>query len=167
MQNSEVKIIDVARADRERLEPILEDGFTGIYLWHARKTLKDVEIVKAATVGNDPAGLVMLRDLGGSLGYVYYIAVAKQFRQMGVGGILLDESLRYFFERGMVEVYASVESDNEASLKLFDSRGFRASSLHALTKKYGILKSNHLRMKMFLVPGELLRVKDISPKFEP
>jgi ribosomal protein S18 acetylase RimI-like enzyme len=167
MTEAQIVIRKALPTDRESLDEILEEGFDGLYLWHAKKTLKDIEVVNVATVDGELAGLVMLKELDNTLGYVYYIAVAKRFRGTGVGGKLLDDALSYFFNRGMVEVYSSVEADNLASLRLFDSRGFRSSSLRELTKRYGLVKSNLLRVRMLLVPGELLRVKELSTKLDP
>jgi ribosomal protein S18 acetylase RimI-like enzyme len=161
-----LSIRDVPFEERDNLVPILEEGFEGMYLWHAKKTLRDIELVRAANLNGEPAGLVMLKSLDKHLGYVYYIAVSTRMRGMGIGGKLLDNSLDYFFQKGMIEVYSSVEVDNEPSLKLFNSRGFRATSISELSRKYGMLKSNILRMKMLLVPGELLWVKELSPKLD-
>jgi ribosomal protein S18 acetylase RimI-like enzyme len=161
-----ITIDDIHPNDRESLVPILEDSFEGIYLWHAKKTLKDAPVVRAATVQDEVAGLVMLKDLDKTLGYVYYIAVGKRFRNMGIGGNLLDNSLDYFFNNGKIEVYSSIETDNIPSIALFRSRGFRATPTQALSKKYGYVKSNILRMKMFLVPGEELWAKELTRKLE-
>jgi ribosomal protein S18 acetylase RimI-like enzyme len=163
MQN-ELSIADVPPKEREKLEAILEESFEGIYLWHAKRTLRDIELVRVASLNSEAAGLVMLRSLDKKLGYVYYIAVAGRMRAMGIGGKLLDNSLEYFSEKGKLEVYASVEVDNEASLQLFNSRGFRATSMEELGGKYGVIKANLLRMKMLLVHGEVLLVKELSGK---
>ncbi len=166
MQETEILIRDATREDREKLVHVLEEGFEGIYLWHAKKTLKDIDVVKVAILNSEVAGLVMLKDLDSRLGYVYYIAVARRFRGAGVGGKLLDYSLNYFSDRGKFEVFSSVEKDNEASLALFKSRDFRATSLQELSKRYGIVKANILRMKMLLVSGELLLAKELTSKLD-
>jgi ribosomal protein S18 acetylase RimI-like enzyme len=166
MQETEIVIRDATRDDRENLMQVLEEGFEGIYLWHAKKTLKDIEVVKVAMLNAELAGLVMLKDLDSQLGYVYYIAVARRFRGVGVGGKLLDYSLNYFSDRDKLEVFSSVEKDNEPSLRLFKSRDFRATSLQELSKRYGIVKANILRMKMLLVSGELLLAKELTSKLD-
>jgi ribosomal protein S18 acetylase RimI-like enzyme len=162
----EISIKDVDFSERNQLLPILEESFEGIYLWHAKKTLRDIDLVRAAFSGGEPAGLVMLKDLDKRIGYVYYIAVPNRMRGLGIAGKLLDNSIAYFFERNRLEVYSSIEEDNEPSLRLFKSRGFRETSLSELSKKYGMIKSNILRMKMLLVPGEILWVRELSTKLD-
>jgi len=91
---SDVSIVD-AEVDRGKYEWILEEGFSGLYLWHARRTLHSAELVRVALVGGEPAGLVIPKRIGADIGYVYYIAVAKRFRGRGVGGALLDDVLAF------------------------------------------------------------------------
>ncbi len=72
-----IEITDVPAGKRQELDWILEESFEGWYLWHSKKTLRDVELVRAAMSSAKPVGLVMLKTLEGTVGYVYYIAVAR------------------------------------------------------------------------------------------
>lgn len=161
-QDSTIEIRDVSPNEREELFPILEQSFEGWYLRHSKRTLKDIEIVREVRVNDERAGLVMLKDLGNKLGYVYYIAVAKKFRGRGIGGKLLDNSLSYFFDQGMQEVYASVEEDNEESRRLFESRNFKRTTRGQLAKKFGTINSFVLLRKMVTVPGEYILRRELS-----
>jgi ribosomal protein S18 acetylase RimI-like enzyme len=165
-QDSSVLITDVPANEREELVPILEESFEGWYLRHSKRTLYEIELVKQAKVNEERAGLVMLKSLGNRLGYIYYIAVAKKFRGKGIGGKLLDSSLSYFFDRGMQEVYASVEEDNEESSRLFHSREFKRTSRGELARKYGTINSFVLLRKMLIVPGEIILFRELSPKLD-
>src|SRR5439155_13761462 len=78
-----VEIMDVPAGRRQELDWILEESFEGWYLWHSKKTLRDVELVRAAMSSGRPLGLVMLKSLEGTVGYVYYIAVARASRNKG------------------------------------------------------------------------------------
>src|SRR3989454_9791642 len=98
-------IIDVPKRNRAGLEWILEESFEGWYLMHSRRTLRDIEMVRAAVSSGKPVGLVMLKTLEGNVGYVYYIAVAKASRKKGIGKLLLDDALRIFSASGMNEVF--------------------------------------------------------------
>src|SRR5947199_8698792 len=89
-------IIDVAKGKRARFDWILEESFEGWYLMHSKRTLRDVELVRAAMSSGKPVGLVMLKTLEGSVGYVYYIAVAKAERKKGIAKLLLEDALRIF-----------------------------------------------------------------------
>jgi ribosomal protein S18 acetylase RimI-like enzyme len=165
-QDSTVVITDVAPNDRDALVSILEESFEGWYLRHSRRTLFDIQIVRQAKVGDEIAGLVMLKDLGNELGYVYYIAVGKKFRGKGIGGKLLDNAVLYFFDQGMQEVYAGIEEGNLESERLFYSRNFMKTSRSELAKKYGTINSFALLRKMLIVPGEIIVVRELSPRLD-
>src|SRR2546426_9728258 len=112
-------IVDVPRKERAGLEWILEESFEGWYLMHSKRTLRDLELVRAATSSGKPVGLVMLKTLEEGLGYDYYIAVARTPRKRGVGKLLLNVALRLFKASGVKEVFASVEEDNEPCEGIF------------------------------------------------
>jgi ribosomal protein S18 acetylase RimI-like enzyme len=153
----QVETEEVPMAERERLVPILDESFEGIYLWHATRTLSGIETVRVArTREGEDAGLIMLKVLSEGAGYVYYVAVPRRFRRMGIGGRLLDEGLALFAERGVREVFASVEEENAGSQALFTSRGFRRVNSSELAERYGRLRSLLMYREMMVVPGELL-----------
>ncbi|MGI0079292.1 MAG: GNAT family N-acetyltransferase [Nitrososphaerales archaeon] len=162
--DSQIEISLVEPNDRESLIPLLEESFEGVYLRHSKRTLRDIETVRVARINGERAGLVMLKELGKGIGYVYYIAVARRFRGQGIAGKLLDDSLERFFELGMEDIYASVEEDNEESLRLFLSREFKKTGFGELSKKHGKISSALLYMKMWVVPGEMLLHKDLFQK---
>ena len=56
-----VVIIAVPIGKRQSLEWILEESFEGWYLMHSKRTLQDVELVKAAMSSGKPVGLVMVK----------------------------------------------------------------------------------------------------------
>ena len=67
----DVEVVEVPEAERARLLPILEESFEGLYLWHARRTLQNIETVRAAkTLEGEDAGLLMMKMLGDGAGYV-------------------------------------------------------------------------------------------------
>ena len=158
----EVLIVDVPRGERASLESILEESFEGWYLMHSKRTLRDIELVRVAMFSGKPVGLVMLKTLEGSLGYVYYIAVAKTQRKRGIGKLLLDDALRLFKASGLKEVFASVEEDNEPSEALFASEGFTRTSFGEVSKKHGHLHTLNMYRAMWVVPGEVLLRKAIA-----
>ncbi len=154
--DSELQIVDVPAGGREALDEILEQSFEGWYLQHAKRTLRRIDIVRAAQMKDTNIGLVMLTWLGGDLGYIYYIAVAPDHRKRKVGSRLLDDSLGYFFKNGSKAVYASISSDNPESENLFMSKGFSETNFGALSKEYGFGQALNLYRKMLVVPGEKL-----------
>ncbi len=164
MTDVEVELAEVPRAERARLLPILDESFEGLYLWHARRTLHGIEVVRVAMMAADgeDAGLVMLKMLGEDAGYVYYVAVPPRFRRRGIGGRLLDDALACFVKRGALYAYASVEEDNVESMTLFRSRGCEELPGSEMAARYGRIRAFLLYREMMVVPGELLLGKRLD-----
>ena len=157
----DVAIVDVPKRKRAGFEWILEESFEGWYVMHSKRTLRDIELVRAAMSTGKAVGLVMLKTLGKGVGYVYYIAVAKANRKRGIGKILLEDALRHFKASSLEEVFASVEEDNEPSEALFASEGFTRTSFGEVSKKHGSLHALNMYREMLVVPGEILLRKAI------
>ena len=149
-------IADCPMESRSSLDWILEESFEGLYLRHSKRTLREIETVRVATAGERAVGLSMLKKLDARTGYVFYVAVAKAQRRKGVAGTLLDDALSILRHAGVVEVYASVEQDNDPSLALFRSRGFTKTGFGEITKKRGALGALLMYRDMVAVPGEML-----------
>lgn len=157
-----IVIIDVPAGKRAELESILEESFDGWYLMHSKRTLRDVELVRAAMLSGKPVGLVMLKTLDRNVGYVYYIAVARSDRKQGIGKLLLDDALRIFKASSVKEVFASVEKDNEPSEALFAAEGFTRTSFGEVSKRHGSLRTVNMYRAMTVVPGEILLRKSFA-----
>jgi len=158
----DVTIVDVPAGKRAGLEWILEESFEGWYLMHSKRTLRDVELVRAAMSSGKPVGLVMLKTLEGSVGYVYYIAVAKAERKKGIAKQLLEDALKGFKASKVAEVFASVEENNKPSEALFASEGFTRTSFGEVSKKHGRFHALSMYNAMRVVPGEVLLRKEIT-----
>lgn len=161
-EQENIQITDVPPGKRQELDWILEESFEGWYLWHSKKTLRDVELVRAAMSSGRPAGLIMLKTLEGTVGYVYYIAVARASRNKGIGKLLLESALQLFRASELKEVFASVERDNEPSEALFASEGFTKTSFSEVSKRHGSFHTVNMYRAMTVVPGEILLRKPIS-----
>jgi len=155
-----VVIRDAAPGERDSLVPVLETSFTGIYLRHAKRILGEVEAVRVAQLGDETVGLAMLKLLGKEAGYVYYIAVVPTFRGRGIGGRLVRDSVGFLSRAGAVEVYASVGEDNVESNALFKGQGFRRTDFGKVSKKYGAFKALSMYRSMWVVPGEVILVRE-------
>jgi ribosomal protein S18 acetylase RimI-like enzyme len=148
--------VDVPADRRGALEPILQESFEGLYLWHAKKTLHDLPTVRAAMLAGEPVGLIMPKSIEPSVGYVFYVAVTPAHRGTGVARQLLRDALQRFRSTGAKEVFASVEEDNIPSEKLFEAEGFKRTSLLEVTKRYGPVRALNMYRMMVVVPGEVL-----------
>jgi len=158
----DVVITDVPPGKRAGLEWILEESFEGWYLMHSKRTLRDVELVKVAMSSGKPVGLVMVKMLEKSVGYVYYIAVARAHRKEGIAKLLLEDALRLFKASAVKEVFASVEENNIPSEALFASEGFTRTGFTEVSKNHGSLHTLNMYRAMTVVPGEILLRKTIS-----
>jgi ribosomal protein S18 acetylase RimI-like enzyme len=164
----EVEIAEVPKAERTRLLPILEESFEGLYLWHARRTLQSIDVVRVArTAEGEDAGLAMLKMLGEGAGYVYYVAVPPRFRRKGIGGRLVDDAISHFVQKGVQDIYASVEEDNLESKTLFGSRGFEKISWSEMAERYGRLRSLLMYREMTVAPGEIILGKRLDSASKP
>jgi len=151
-----IEIVDVPREERINLEPILQESFEGLYLWHSKRTLQDVDIVRAAILSGAPVGLIMLKTLEQGVGYVFYVAVARAHRGMVVARLLLRDSVNRFRAAGIAEAFASVEEDNAPSEKLFQEEGFTRTSLVEVSRRHGPVHALNMYRVMVVVPGEIL-----------
>ena len=149
-------IVDVPRGKRAPLEKILEESFEGWYLRHSKGKLLQLEAVRAAVTSGAPVGLVMLKTLEPRIGYVYYIAVAKAHRRMGVAKLLLKDSLGRFREAGVEEVFAGIETGNAPSEGLFVSEGFTQTGFGEVVRRFGTIRAINMYRMMVIVPGEEL-----------
>jgi ribosomal protein S18 acetylase RimI-like enzyme len=149
-------IRDLPSSEREAAVPILVDSFTGIYRWHAKRTLHTIGRVRGAWAGRDLVGVAMLELLDPAVGYVYYLAVRNGYRRLGVGRRLLDDALARFREAGVRVVFAAAEEENAASLRLFEDRGFRRTEPKERSWREGGLGAWGLRSRMMVVSGEVL-----------
>ncbi len=152
----DVAIVELTAEERSRALPVLIDAFSGIYRWHAKRTLREIPLVRAALVGSAVVGVSLLDLLTSEVGYVYYLAVLATHRQRGIGRRLLADALDLFARRGVRIAYAAVEKDNEASIALFRSFGFRTVQRKELGYREGGLGAWGLRSRMRVVYGEIL-----------
>jgi ribosomal protein S18 acetylase RimI-like enzyme len=158
-----IDLIDLPPTERERAVPVLLDSFVGIYRWHAKRTLREVQVVRGAEQAGELVGVAMLERLVPEVGYVYYIAVSSAHRNQGIGGRLLDDAVDRFRREGAQVLYAAVQSDNAPSLALFTSRGLRSVERKERGYQEGGLGAWGLRSRMRLVYGELLLGRRLEP----
>jgi ribosomal protein S18 acetylase RimI-like enzyme len=163
-RTAKIAVTELATADRLLALPILKESFTGIYRWHAKRSLQEVATARAARVDGALAGVALLEQLEPEVGYVYYVFVGSQHRRQGIGAALLDDALAIFRRRNSSVVYAVAESANGASIGLFRSRGFRTTERDELGWREGGLGAWGLRSRMRVVYGEVVLGLRLPPK---
>jgi ribosomal protein S18 acetylase RimI-like enzyme len=95
------------------------------------------------------------------IGYVYFVAVDPDRRRHHAGRLLVEESLRRFESRGATRVLAAVPADNEASLQLFNTLGFREVPRGAMWQWYR-WRSLAVQMNMMIAPHETLLARTFT-----
>jgi ribosomal protein S18 acetylase RimI-like enzyme len=149
-------IIDLSGPSRDRAIDALKQSFTGIYRWHAKRTLRDISSVRAIEIGGSIAAVAMTELLAPEVAYVYYLFVATAHRRHGLAAGLLDDALARFRRDGAVVAYAACEEENVPSIRLFRSRGFRLVDRKEPGFRDGGLGAWGYRSRMRIVPGEVL-----------
>lgn len=162
-ERSDLTIVDLVGPMRERALPVILDSFTGVYRWHAKRTLRQVPWVRAAEAHGSVVGVSLLDRLFPEVGYVYYVAVLSSQRGRGTGRLLLRDALERFRADGAEVVYAAVRRENAASRRLFESFGFRTVDREEPGYRDGGLGAWGLRSRMWLVSGELLLGLRLAP----
>jgi ribosomal protein S18 acetylase RimI-like enzyme len=155
---------DLTPEERDLAIPVIVDSFTGIYRWHAKRTLRSVSRVRGAWRAGELAGVSLLELLDPAVGYVYYLAVRRSHRRQGVARHLLDDALELFRAQEVRVVFAAAEEDNAASLRLFEERGFRRTEPKERSWRDGGLGAWGFRSQMMVVHGELLLGLRLRPE---
>ena len=153
---------DVPAHARRSLRPIVDKSFTGLYRWHARRTLQSVACVRKATANNAPVGLTMSRMVGSGIGYIYYAALIPALRARGVGGALLDDALQALRAKGARKILACARTRNQPAIRLLLSRNFVRTSFRELAWAKGFVEAARLWVRMFVAPGERVYMGDFS-----
>ena len=158
-----LRLRTLSRGSRKPAIPVLRDSFHGYYRWHAKRTLRDIERVRAAYRAREPVGISMVELLRPTVGYVNYLAIAPSRRGEGIGGVLLDDALAHFVRSRAGIVFAAAEKTNRASIRLLKSRGFRGTRVHERPRTEGGPGAWGLRSRMHLVAGEVVLARHVDP----
>lgn len=148
--------VSLVGEERDRAIPILKESFVGIYRWHAKRTLRLADRVRALVLGEEVVAAAVLQRLAPEAGYVYYIFVGRAHRRQGLASLLLEEALALFRSEGAQVIYAAAEEDNAASIALFTRHGFRRVGRDEPGYREGGLGAWGLRSQMMVVSGEVL-----------
>ncbi len=57
-------------------------------------------------------------------GYISTLGVKKPYRRRGIGRVLLTDSMKWLFERGMESIYLRVDTGNPDALRLYTANDF-------------------------------------------
>lgn len=127
------------RARQEDLIPVMEINFKTLpehysdYFYES--LLAEIpEAFVVATSGDRHAGYIMCKTEYGfscfrrlgfvKKGHVVSVAVLPEYRQRGIGRILVEEAIKGILEKQCVEMYLEVRCSNTAAVKLYQGLGF-------------------------------------------
>ena len=72
----------------------------------------------------------------GHRGWVYYLAVAEQFRRKGLGKAMMAAAEKWLKEKGAPKVQLMVRDDNAAANGFYDALGFEVQPVTVLGKRF-------------------------------
>jgi ribosomal protein S18 acetylase RimI-like enzyme len=104
----------------------------------ARQLSWDSELVLVAESAGNIAG-VLIGTIDHHKGYVYRIAVRKEFRLQGVGRALVSTMNNRFRQRNVMKVLVAEDKHNEHLRPFYDSLGLRPVDFVQLTQPLSIV----------------------------
>jgi ribosomal protein S18 acetylase RimI-like enzyme len=99
----------------------------------ARKLARDPDLFLLAENGGKVIGSV-LGGYDGRRGMMYHLAVASQYRQLGIASALVDELERRLRLKGCIRYYLLVTRDNDSAICFYERRGWERMDLHIYGK---------------------------------
>lgn len=88
-----------------------------------KKTLRDPDLFLVAEEDGHVIGSV-IGGYDGRRGLIYHLAVAREFRQLGVGSQLLEEVETRLRGKGCLKCYLMITPDNPEAGRFYEKRGW-------------------------------------------
>jgi ribosomal protein S18 acetylase RimI-like enzyme len=98
-----------------------------------KKLERDPDLFLVAEVDDQIVGSVF-GGFDGRRGMMYHLAVDSQFRQLGIGALLMDELEHRLRAKGCIRYYLLVTQDNENAIRFYEQRGWVRMDLYAYGK---------------------------------
>jgi ribosomal protein S18 acetylase RimI-like enzyme len=99
-----------------------------------KKLQRDPDLFLVAEMDGRIIGTV-LGGYDGRRGLVYHLAVAVQYRNNGIGALLMEELERRLRDRGCLKCYLLVTPDNDGSIDFYEKRGWERMPLYIYGKE--------------------------------
>jgi ribosomal protein S18 acetylase RimI-like enzyme len=94
---------------------------------------RDADLFMVAEADGKIVGSV-LGGFDGRRGMMYHLAVAREYRQQGIGALLVDELERRLRAKGCIRYYLLVTKDNLEAIRFYEQRGWMRMDLYAYGK---------------------------------
>jgi len=88
-----------------------------------KKLRRDPDLFLVAEADGELVGTVV-GGFDGRRGMVYHLAVARPFREQGIGDKLMDELERRLRAKGCIRCYLLVTTENESAMRFYEKRGW-------------------------------------------
>jgi ribosomal protein S18 acetylase RimI-like enzyme len=92
--------------------------------------------VLAARAGGRLAATVMV-GWDGHRGWIYYLAVAREFRRRGIGASMMKAAEAWLVARGAPKLNLMVRAENAAIVGFYESLGYRRGDVIVLQRALG------------------------------
>jgi ribosomal protein S18 acetylase RimI-like enzyme len=88
-----------------------------------KKLQRDPDLFLVAELGGKIVGTV-LGGFDGRRGLVYHLAVDADYRQHGIGSLLMDEVEQRLKTKGCLKCYLMVTTENKNAMRFYEQRGW-------------------------------------------
>jgi len=101
-----------------------------------KKLQRDPDLFLVAEADGEMIGTV-IGGFDGRRGIIYHLAVETDFRQQGIGALLMDEVERRLKAKGCLKCYLMVTAENENAMRFYERRGWeRMDSIYTYCKEF-------------------------------
>jgi ribosomal protein S18 acetylase RimI-like enzyme len=141
MRAAQVEIAQLSEAEIEAAVALWEEGGL-VRPWNDPRA--DIRLalagpsstVLAARAGARLAATVMV-GWDGHRGWIYYLAVARDLRRRGIGGLMVKEAEDWLAARGAPKLNLLVRAENAAVVGFYESLGYRRGEMILLQRALG------------------------------
>ena len=117
--------------DYEAVRTLWKNAGAGIQLRRSdepdeilKKIRRDPDLFLLAMVAGQIVGTV-IGGFDGRRGLVYHLAVDANYRENGIGSILMEEVEKRLREKGCIKSYLLVTTENESAMRFYKQRGWQ------------------------------------------
>jgi ribosomal protein S18 acetylase RimI-like enzyme len=127
LSNPEIKIRKIMESDLPYVEMIDATSFEELWVYSLptlQLAFQKSDLTYLAEIGGKPAGYLM-GTISGSTSHLARIAVLAEYKRQHIASGLMGAFFAALQDRGINQVTLNTQSDNHASLALYDKMGFR------------------------------------------
>lgn len=129
--------------DYETVVQLWEHAGEGVHLGRSdtpeeirKKVARDPDLFLLAELDEEIVGTV-IGGFDGRRGMIYHLAVRQEYRQNGIGEMLMEAVEARLMEKGCLRSYLLVTKDNDEAIKFYEKRGWTRMDLHIYGKDLG------------------------------